>query len=709
MRTIGRLCFLLALLPLRALSQAPFLTTIQWTVLRDESSGNVPYENLRYLTGLHRVPATPEFDQAARFMLQRAQEYGLSDAHNEQFPIDGKKTYGLMRSYLAWAVEDGRLWEVSPRQVLIGDWKTEPIRLADYSHSADVEAALMDVGDGAREQDYAGKDVGGKIVLADGVLARVQALAVIAHGAVGIVSDMPNQTTAWSGLDPGVIRWGHLDARQPSGFAFMVSHQTAEALRTRLHNGEPILLHAQVKAEVGPGHWTVVTGTIPGSDRAAGEILYSCHLDHERPGANDNGSGCVTILESARVLARLIGSGALPRPRRTLRFVWGPEVEGTMAFLASHPEIKQRLRANIHMDMVGGDPFKNKSVFHVTATPWSLPSFVTDVGTTFLETIRSGATDYGEGSGPADAAVAETRGAAPGTRNLFIADTTPYSAGSDHDDYDSSTIAVPSLYLRDWPDIYIHTDHDTLNQIDATKLRRVALLGAAAGYVYASIDAQLLARALPVLAAQGMARLTEDFSRAWKLVDDAQIGAGAARYEARNLVNQSLRRESAVLDSLAEFVGQPKEADVEERKALRSQAAVFNGWIDRYAKGRGAREAVPDSPWAADAEARKIPMRIGEFGPLTYQNDNKLLERLGRDRYSKIKLLNSEATPLLSVADQSELYAYEIANFVNGSRSVGEIRDAVSAEYGPLPIGVVADYLRACAEAGIVAWKPESK
>ena len=54
---------------------------------------------------------------------------------------------------------------------------------------------------------------------------------------------------------------------------------------------------------------------------------------------------------------------------------------------------------------------------------------------------------------------------------------TPYSNGSDHDDYDSSTIAVPSLYLRDWPDIYIHTDHDSLDQIDATKLRRVALLG----------------------------------------------------------------------------------------------------------------------------------------------------------------------------------------------------------------------------------------
>ena len=80
----------------------------------------------------------------------------------------------------------------------------------------------------------------------------------------------------------------------------------------------------------------------------------------------------------------------------------------------------------------------------------------------------------------------ETRAGESGTRNQFLADVTPYAAGSDHDDYDSSTVAVPSLYLRDWPDIYIHTDHDTLQQIDPTKLRRVALLGAAAGYVYAS-------------------------------------------------------------------------------------------------------------------------------------------------------------------------------------------------------------------------------
>jgi len=687
-----------------ALAQQPFLSPEQWVKLRDEASGAAPYENLRYLTRLHRVPATAEFDRAAEFVRQRAREYGLAEVQSEQFPIDGKTQYGLMRSYLGWQAEAGQLWEVRPQHLLLGDWATDPIRLADYSHTADVEAALVDIGDGSHEGDYTGKDVRGKIVLADGVLARVQALAVMKYGAAGIVSDMPNQTTAWSGLDRTLVRWGHLDARQSAGFAFMVSRDTADSLRMRLRAGDQIVLHAQVQAEVGPGHWTVVSAVIPGTDPAGAEIVYSCHLDHERPGANDNGSGCVTILESARVLARLINTGALPRPQRTLRFVWGPEVEGTMAFLSRHPEIRARLRADIHMDMVGGDPFKNKSILHVTETPWSLPSFVTDVGAALAEVIRAGAAGYAEGNDAPAAAVLETRAGEQGTRNQFLADVTPYSPGSDHDDYDSSTIAVPSLYLRDWPDIYIHTDHDTLQQIDPTKLRRVALLGAAAGYVYAGLDAQRAQALLPFFTSQSEIRLAQLFQKAQQRVEDPRLDAGAAWYEARNLLRQGLRRELAALSSLALFAGaNPRDAAPE--KALTDQAVRFNAWIDSQAKARGAQSTEPKAPWTGEAAEQKIPVRTGDFGPLLYQNDDVLKARLAPDRVAKIKLLNSEATPLLNVEDLSELYAYEIVNFVDGKRSVGEIRDAVSAEYGPLAIGLVEDYLSACQEAGLIQWK----
>jgi len=692
-----------------SLAQQPFLNTKQWNALRDEANGAAPYENLRYLSTLHRVPATPAFELAADFILQRAKEYGLSDAHSEQFPIDGTKTYGLMRSYLGWNVEEARLWEVRPDHLLIGDWATDPIRLADYSHSADVEAELIDVGNGASEEDYKGKDVRGKIVLADGVFAGVQQKAVIEHGAAGIVSDMPNQMTAWSGLDETLVRWGHLDARQVTGFAFMVSRATAEALRAQLQTGKPVVLDAHVKATVGSGRWTVVTAIIPGLDQASPnsspkEIIYSCHLDHERPGANDNGSGCVTILETARMLAHLIRSGLLPPPRRTLRFIWGPEVEGTMAFLASHPETRQRAVANIHMDMVGGDFFKNKSVFHVTATPWSLPSFVTDIGAAFLQTIRTVASGYAAGELSAEEGIVETRAGEHGTRNELVADVTPYSSGSDHDDYDSSTIAIPSLYLRDWPDIYIHTDHDTVDQIDPTKLRRVALLGAAAGYVYANLDASQIPALIPFLTAQAQSRLAKSYGEAQQLLNDSQPDPSAAWYEAHNLLQQTLRRETATLHSLVAFTGAPESSDANGIKALTSQTAIFEDWIDSRAKA-AAKATKPKAPWLGLPDAQRIPVRIGEFGPLTYQNDNVLLARLGKERYAKIQLLNTGGTPMLSVRDQGELYAYEIVNFVDGRRTVGEIRDAVSAEYGSLPVNLVFDYLQACADAEVIQWK----
>jgi len=690
-----------------AWAQQPFLTEQQWSALREEASGTSPFENLRVLTGLHRVPATPQFDQAADFMLRQARQYGLQDAGAEQFPIDGQLHYGLMLSHFAWTVTSAQLWQQEPQHILIADWATDPIRLADYSRSADVEAALVDVGPGTAESDYDGKDVRGKIVLADGVLSIVQALAVMKFGAAGVVSDMLNQTTAWSGLNPDIIRWGHLDARLPRGFAFMVSRAAAAALRKQMTDGR-IVLSAHVQAEVGAGHWTVVSATIPGTlpaaDRRYGEIVYSCHLDHERPGANDNGSGCVTILESARLLNRLIETGKLPRPARTLRFIWGPEIEGTMAYLQGHPEVRRALRADVHMDMVGGDPFKNKSMLHVTETPWSLPSFVTDVGMAFAETIRDAAAIYAEDGSHEREAVLEDRNGAPGTRNEFLVDETPYAEGSDHDDYDSSTIAVPSLYLRDWPDIYIHTDHDSLEQIDASKLRRVALLGAASGYALATLDGARAARLLAFFAARSQQRLARGFERAQALVEDAEMEPQLGWYEAHNLLAQQLRREIGALNGYAAFARADSGETALAAKSLNEQSAIFDRWARAEAAKRGVSDFNRRPPWSTRPEAARVPRRIAEFGPLTYQNDDVLLDRLGEERVAKIALFGADSNRLIKTQNSGTMYAYEIVNFIDGKRTVGAIRDAVAAELGPIPLETVNDYLEACEQAGIVTF-----
>src|SRR5262249_53523628 len=49
-----------------------------------------------------------------------------------------------------------------------------------------------------------------------------------------------------------------------------------------------------------------------------------------------------------------------------------------------------------------------------------------------------------------------------------------------------------------------------------------------------------------------------------------------------------------------------------------------------------------------------------------------------------------------------EEYAYEVLNFADGKRNAQEIRDAVSAEYGPVPLDLVVEYLRALEKIGVV-------
>ena len=228
----------------------------------------------------------------------------------------------------------------------------------------------------------------------------------------------------------------------------------------------------------------------------------------------------------------------------------------------------------------------------------------------------------------------------------------------------------------------------------------MALLGAAAGYVYASLDAERSRALLPFYTSQSEIRLAQLFQQAQQVVEDPKLDPGAAWYEARNLIAAGpCPREIATLSSLLEFAGSNAEDSSARKDPLRSgrNFRQLDRWRSQSPRsaGHGAESDLGGSTGSA-----KDPVRVGEFGPLTYQNDNVLKARLGPERVAKIRLLNIEATHLLNTQDVSDLYAYEIVNFVDGKRSVGEIRDAVSAEYGPLAIDLVDDYLNACKEAG---------
>jgi aminopeptidase YwaD len=699
----------------------PLLPEKDVAALANELSGETAKRNLEGIAQFHRQRGSQGFHAAAELVAERARAYGLSDVAILQFPADGKIFYGTQRSRPAWDAEMGELSEWVPVQGTlvpeggqppvtafslvakrIASYEAEPVVLAEDSQSTDVRTELVDVGEGTKESDYAGKDVKGKIVLVSAQPGAVQDLAVGKFGAVGIVSYAQNQKTAWWGEDENVIRWGHLQTFSANKtFAFMVSLKTARAFKQRLARGETIRLQAVVKAGQHPGNYEVVTATIPGADPKLKneEIAFSCHLDHQRPGANDNASGCVTILEVARTLQKLINEGKLARPARTIRFIWPPEIEGTLVFLNGSGRIENerselidqpgerspmalrpsqrfeskalasRIKAVVHMDMVGGGP-ETKAVFHVTRGPMSLPSFVHDVAWAFAEFVNEESYKF--------AATGEAKYpfvAAEGGKEPLRAEYSAYTMGSDHEVYQDSSFGIPAIYLNDWPDRYIHTNFDTAANIDPTKLKRAAFIGAASGYFLAN-------------------RSNEEALVVWRL---AKRG-GSQRQENFGWRNKDLPGNELVSMNLP--------LCFYETKLLEPLRLTINALPLESREGFSA-----DMPkcWTAYAPTGAMDPKVAEAIRLVFRRSDQPkgpLTVFGYDYFADHVKLAGVATPKLlsyeGLWGAGEEYAYEVLNFADGKRNALEIRDAASAEYGPVPLELVVEYLKALEKIGIV-------
>ena len=623
----------------------PLLPEADVAALANELSGETAKRNLEGLARFHRQRGSQGFHSAAELVAERARAYGLIDVQILQFPADGKISYGTQRARQAWDANEGELTQIKDGTLTkIASYAAEPVVLAEDSESADVTADLIDVGDGTHESDYASKDVKGKMVLVAAQPGAVQDVAVGKFGAAGIVSYAQNQKTAWAGENDNLIRWGHLESfSQNKTFAFMVSLKAARAMQERLRLKETIRLHAVVQAGQHPGFYEVVTATIPGTDPRLKdqEIAFSCHLDHQRPGANDNASGCVTILEVARTLRKLIGDGTLVRPARTIRFIWPPEIEGTVTLLNARPEFTQRIKAVVHMDMVGGGP-ETKAVFHVTRGPMSLPSFVHDVAWAFADWVNEESYQF-SASGTADYPLIAPEGGREPLRAMYSA----YTMGSDHDVYQDSSFRIPAIYLNDWPDRYIHTNLDTAANIDPTKLKRAALIGAASGYFLANFSPRDIAATDRAIAMGKLLRAVTSMER-------------------RTAPGPAEEYERAILNSLDAFTAASRVKMHSSRpEANRAGAMVFH----RLEEPRG---------------------------PLTV---------FGYDYFADHAKSAGIATPKLLSYEGSwgagEEYAYEALNFADGRHSAQQIADELSAEYGEVPLGLVVEYLQALKGIGV--------
>jgi len=653
----------------------------------NEASGEMALQNEIRLTGVNRNRTPEEYRTGyfeSAFILDKLREYGVADSAVVDLPVEGRT---------AWDAESAELWMVEPELRKLADLDEVPACLCSGSESTDTTAELVYVGPGNREELYKDRNVEGKILLVGGPPEMARRLGVQKFGAAGLVGwssshpEFDRDQVGWSGLRPA--------GQDRATFGFMVSERQGQELRETLERGGRIVVRAVVKTQLVEGFKDQLTvGLIKGTEFPDEELVFTAHLYEgwAKQGANDNASGCAAILETARVLAKLAAEGRIPPLKRSVRFLFVPEISGTEAYLRLNPDITKRIFADINLDMVGEGLIKNQSYFRLNQTPWSLPTYLNDVMASYIEWMGDSQRDAQESNWRTGGVLAPT-----GSRDPFYFLVERYSGGSDHVVFLDGGVRIPAVLMIVWPDQWYHSSGDTPDKSDATQLKRVVTISAAAAEFLANAGPAEATRMMTEISARQGGRLGDDRARAERMLLEAGAGAvHAAVREARVLVDQGILREKKALESVRFFIGQDDGAARTLAGRLAGLDTVRTAHIkvvdELYAARCRALGVKAEKPVPTKDEVRLaglVPVRTAKIGGMMAMWSLR----------EEVRKLGYQAPMAIRMAEE------ELRNFIDGERSILDIRDAASAEFAPLDLLEVETWVGVQEKLGLVTLK----
>jgi peptidase M28-like protein len=642
---------------------SPFLPDPLYSHLVNEISGDRAYENDRHLSHYHRTEGSRDFFAAAEWIRGAAEAAGLEDVRLIRQKWDGH----------GWSCSSGEAWLVAPETMKLADYGEVAVSIADNSRTTHVTAELLDVGAGTSDKDYEGKDVKGRIVLASGPVRETQREAVWKRGALGVLSHATNRPDAVDA--PDQVAWGRLpyeakgvegaaDGTAPT-FAVMISPRRGRWLQKQMAAAkEPFRL----KVDIDSGYperqeQAMVEGWIRGREIHDQQIVLTSHIQEEMTSANDDGSGCASMLEIGRALTRLIRDGKVQRPRRDIRFWWVNELASQPQLFREDPSQPRKMLVNINQDMVGARQSWGGRVQYASRLPWSLPHVLDDVMESVLTMVRDGNTSLLTARGT-KLPVPFTREivAVKGSREPFHARMVPYFDSTDHHSFTPAHIGVPGVSLTNWPDEFIHSTGDDLENVDATQLERNAIVVAGVALYFADLDDAGTPALAAYAAARGRSRAAADAATALAhLSQAAEADREAALGAARNLVRHSRARERAVLASVLRVSGAKgrtaayvADASARLEAAEREDLADLDGaWLALTGK---AAPRPADTQEERDLAAR-VYLPVADIGAF-------------EDAMDKVK----------AVEGLHAMMRFEVYNFADGRRTALEVYRAVAAE-----------------------------
>lgn len=673
-------------------------TLLNWDQMRaiiNEASGERAMHHLLELVPYPRVRPKSEYEGTFReseVMARFAREYGYSNVEIESFPTQQR----------LWQPSVGELWMVEPEVRKLYDIYDVAISLAGNSESGEVTAEVVDVGVGDRAEHYAHKDVTGKIVLGLAGPNVLQRMGVFERGAVGVVSATSLRPDSY----PDQILSSSIAANAPEGkkpgFGWVIAPRVARELSAILARGQKVVLKSIIKAETFPGELEVVHATIPGDGSTNQDIVVSAHLyeGYIKQGANDDNSGCAVTLEMGRTYIRLVNEGKLPPPKRTIHFLWVPEISGTNAWLNKHEDIKKRIIANLNFDMEGVRLSTSASMWILHRTPDTFPSFLNDVAQSVMEFVaelnRERVRYRANGYRFTLPVVAPN-----GSMDPFYIKIDKHYGASDHVTYMQH--GIPAVMFITWPDMWYHSSQDTPDKIDPTQMKRVAVVGTAAMTVLASADDAMALKVAGESLARGSERMGAAQRKGLSYLADETEGARLqqAYKEARNAVRHQAEVEKAVVRSASVLFMNPADGQ--------KKLAIFESLVDRRA---AALQSEVDAFYRLCAEQKKVSVAKADLTAAEKEASRIQVERVVRQGqgggFGGGGAAQAAAMAGLSEQERAALrkvpqhMTAELNILIGQKKTALEIRDFLSGEFEPLALDDLLEYLKVQEKLGNV-------
>ena len=220
-----------------AQTSAPLLEEKVIDLLHESLSGELAKEHVISITRNHRIQGSRGYRDAARYVLGQLKKFGFAekDATIESFPSDGKIHYQTWQSPSGWDISSAELRMVEPYDERIAGYPEIAMSVITYSNPGDATAELVWAGGGTSDDDYKGKDVKGKFVLATGYGGAVHRLAVLKYNAKAVVCYLDDDR---AGEYPDMLQytgmWPKSTELAATTFGFNLTNRQGEKLKALL-------------------------------------------------------------------------------------------------------------------------------------------------------------------------------------------------------------------------------------------------------------------------------------------------------------------------------------------------------------------------------------------------------------------------------------------------------------------------------------------